>query len=371
VSGDLPPCTTTVASNPFPCRTATVNTTPPGIAWADAPQTGFRAYLKTATTPPAGVYPLSAGGVIRVPPVWIVNGGAAGTPDSIAIAYGDASLGNWTDANLTTVIPAANPATTNVTVGYDTAAAPKVLDALKFRGITAAPFTDFIVIMDPGLTPNVINNSLDHGCTLYQMSAALTLTSPNTTLPKGAATLGNNTWNSAADVANWVPGNGYTTTDGVRLIGTLRWYRFWIDTAANPPNLMMTDLSAGDSTQVLAEGIEDMQIAYGCDLNGNGRIEDNINRATGATPDRANDEWFLNTTATETSITVGNNCNQPDAIRITIMARSTTTDTALSTLTGNAKPVAEDQVDMTAPAADQFRHRMISTTVFLRNWGFW
>ena len=58
------------------------------------------------------------------------------------------------------------------------------------------------------------------------------------------------------------------------------------------------------------------------------------------------------------------NCNRPDAIRITLVARSITADTLLSGVAANAKPAVEDGV---AGAPDSFRHRVVTTTVFLRN----
>ena len=57
-------------------------------------------------------------------------------------------------------------------------------------------------------------------------------------------------------------------------------------------------------------------------------------------------------------------CNRPDAVRITLIARSITADTLLSAVTANAKPAIEDGV---AGTPDRFRHRVVTTTVFLRN----
>src|SRR2546421_555041 len=56
-------------------------------------------------------------------------------------------------------------------------------------------------------------------------------------------------------------------------------------------------------------------------------------------------------------------CLQPDAIRITLIARSLTPDSTMSGVPNNGKPVAEDGA---AGAVDQYRHRV--ATVSLHPW---
>jgi hypothetical protein len=57
-------------------------------------------------------------------------------------------------------------------------------------------------------------------------------------------------------------------------------------------------------------------------------------------------------------------CNRPDAVRVTLIARSLTSDSLLSGVAANAKPAVEDGV---AGTPDSFRHRVVTTTVFLRD----
>ena len=104
---------------------------------------------------------------------------------------------------------------------------------------------------------------------------------------------------------------------------------------------------------MLADGIEDLQVAYACDNIPRRR------RAARRLPTKLTDEWILNVAANPIPA-----CNRPDAVRITLIARSLTADTLLSGVTSNKKPAIEDGA---AGAVDSFRHRVVTTTVFPRN----
>jgi hypothetical protein len=152
---------------------------------------------------------------------------------------------------------------------------------------------------------------------------------------------------------------GATPTAGIRDIGTLNWVQFSIDATGQTPKLMMNRLDGSAGPQVLADGIEDLQIAYACDsqpaVTGDGDLSEGTDTAT-----KKADEWTYNVTG---DVPVAG-CNRPQAVRITIVARSTEADTTLAGLPGNAKPAVEDGV---AGATDTFRHRVMTTTVFPRN----
>jgi hypothetical protein len=55
---------------------------------------------------------------------------------------------------------------------------------------------------------------------------------------------------------------------------------------------------------------------------------------------------------------------RPQAVRLTIIARTTVGDENLANLAANAKPAVEDGV---AGARDNFRHRVLTTIVSPRN----
>jgi prepilin-type N-terminal cleavage/methylation domain-containing protein len=293
-------------------------------ALTSAPATGLRAYLNGT-------------GAIRIPPLWIVDG-VAGAPDTLTVAFGNGTFGNWSDAPLGASIPANTP-TTALTVA---AAVPPLIG--QFR------VDEFVVVLD---LPQVVNRAApllnDRGCTLYQ------ITQINANQLLHAST---SNWNPNANIAGMVPFTyGATATQsGIRHFGTLNWVRFAIrpGTSNTPPALTMQRLDLGTAAQVLADGIEDLQVAYACDNNKDGDVPDGVDRTT--------DEWRLNANG---EVAPAINCNRPNAVRITLIARSLTPDTLLASMTSNVKPAAENGA--AGAGADQFRHRVLTTTVFPRN----
>jgi prepilin-type N-terminal cleavage/methylation domain-containing protein len=293
----------------------------PPCGSATAPQTGLRAYR-------------SGTGFLRIAPLWIQNG-AAGAPDTLTIAYGLNASGNFTDATLASDVPAGQTTTdikvlTNETLGFRTGEFMMLVERSQANG--------------------------DRGCTLFQVTG----TAPATNvLLKDAA---GSSWNPVADVAAMVPFTyigGATPTGGVRNFGELTWIQFAIDSSGSaPPRLTMNRLDGTRGPEVLADGIEDMQIAYACDVAG-GAPDGNLDEGTDSGT-RRTDEWTYNESGDVEPI----GCSRPDAIRITLIARSLTPDTTLAAALGNAKPASEDGV---AGAVDQYRHRVATMAVYPRN----
>lgn len=321
----------------------------------------------TALAPPAtGLRAFRNGqGALRIPPLWIVNG-AGGAPDSITVAYGQGTFGNFRDTPLgATVTLSTDPITT-----------------LPPPPAPLNPFTsmfrpgEFIVLVDA--TANPANGIGDRGCSLFQITAV------NAVVNQLAHSIASE-WNPGvavpAHVAFPFPG-GAAAGGGIRHFGQLIWVQFTIgardddgdgnfdedgDGFVDVPALMMTrlDLPVGNPNrgpQVLAEGIEDLQVAFACDTNPPAALPgaasgDGI--LTESTPPDAADEWLLNAAGD----VPGPACNRPSAIRLTLIARSLSPDNTLTSI-ANAKPAVEDG----APGApDTFRHRVISTTIFPRN----
>jgi prepilin-type N-terminal cleavage/methylation domain-containing protein len=304
-----------------------VNATDPTPTGATPPQTGLRVY--------------NGGAMTRLAPLWIQNG-ANGTPDSITVVFGSGTFGNFSDVALGASIQrASDPVVTPI--GLTTA----------FR------VGEFVLALDttglPGGPPLG-----DRGCTAYQITG---IDAASNTLQKASTS----PWNPPGDVPGLVPFDyvgGAAPKAGLRDLGTLSWVRFFIDSTGASPRLMMARLDglAGPTTpQVLADGIEDLQIAYACDLD----------PAAPAGPDgvftegtdvgsRRADEWTYNVAGDVPPA----GCVRPQAVRLTIIARTTVGDDNLSGLIANAKPAAEDGV---AGARDNFRHRVLTTTVSPRN----
>ncbi len=339
-----------------------------------APTVGF-------PNPATGLRAFVVNSVVRIPPMWIVDG-AAGAPDQITVAFGTNTFGNTADSQLTQAV------STN-------------MDAIVSLG-TVYRANEFMLLVDSG-TPT-LRTDMDRGCTLFQITSV----TGNTLDHAG------NRWNAVGvlpalfppltlqcngpgcpGVPPAAPAFSYPvgTSGGVRNFGTLNWVRFFVDTTGMnntpsvPPRLMMDRLDGTNGPQVLSEGIEDMQIAYGCDIappllptdpigtptnpadgvmtEGTALVAPAAGAQAASEPTRLVDEWIFNTTqATGANESPRLDCNHPTAVRITLIARSSGIDPAILIGSNNFKPGIEDGL---AGPKDQYRHRVISTTVNPRN----
>jgi prepilin-type N-terminal cleavage/methylation domain-containing protein len=143
------------------------------------------------------------------------------------------------------------------------------------------------------------------------------------------------------------PGSGAYPV-GSHVIRAMR-ARFYISNLDGVPTLWMEP--EGRSAEPLAEGIEDMQIAYARDTNGDGMISE-----IGAAAN--DDEWAFNV-ASDTALTVGT----LRAVRITLIARAT------APATGTARFPRIGAEDRAVSGTDLFRRRVLRTTVEIRNLG--
>jgi type II secretory pathway pseudopilin PulG len=345
--------------------------------------------------PSAGLraYNAATGQMQRIPPLWIVDqedgtdtGIVAGT-DVITVAFGNKTSGTTFDSPLAGI--GVVSVASNVTIPLPSG------NAAMFQP------NEFIVLVgEPGMG----GNASDIGCTLLQVTSS-SASDPNNNFLVHAQ----NSWNPASNIPAMIPGTtGYgafapdqNLNTGVRNFGEFWWVRFAIRTKdangnylSNPgkcvstggsthdiPVLTMERLDGTAATtgpQVLAEGIEDLQVAFACDLDANGRLI--------ATNDQNTDEWKLDPNDTTIMLTRGAKCNQPSAIRLTLLARSLTEDNGINaSLTDNGRPAVENHAahaqnpypactdDLNDPNwnssnfQDQFRRRVLTTTVYPRN----
>jgi prepilin-type N-terminal cleavage/methylation domain-containing protein len=294
---------------------------PPG--GATAPQTGLRVFR-------SGV------GVFRIAPLWIQNG-VNGAPDALTVAYGNGASGTFSDAALGLDVPVGQP-----------------LSAIRtLAGETVKFFTNEFILLVHQEQPNG-----DRGCSLFQVTGTV----PGTNTLLHDPTL--SPWNANTNVANLIPftypGGTQAAQGRIRNFGQLTWVQFVIAQPAGlPPQLTMNRLEGGNGPEVLADGIEDMQIAYACDLAPAGAPDGVLTEGTDAAS-RLGDEWTYNQAGDVEQA----GCIRADGIRITLTARSLTPDNLLTTVSGNAKPAAEDGA---AGAADTFRHRVATVSVYPRN----
>jgi type IV pilus assembly protein PilW len=304
------------------CQTGTV---PPGNQ--AVPNTGIRAWHDQM-------------GAFRIPPIHI-NNGVAGAADEITFSFFTNASGNYVDGML-------NETITRTFNGSNI----KTLDSTPFRE------GEFIILFD--ITANPPNG--DRGCTMYHITgiagnSELAIVNPNSP------------WNSTGVTPpELVPFDYLPANTGIRNLGTLTSVRYFIDTTgapARPPRLMIDDMANPDPAQILADGVEDMQIAYACDTQPGGNPDGSLSEGTDAAS-RLADEWTYN----EAGDVPPPACGIPSAIRITLLGRSLNPDQSLFGTSGSGsvsnslKPAVEDGV---AGAPDAFRHRTLTTTVYPRN----
>jgi prepilin-type N-terminal cleavage/methylation domain-containing protein len=304
------------------CQTGTV---PPGST--TTPNTGIRAWYNGT-------------GAFRIPPIHIKNG-VAGAPDEITFSFFTNASGNYIDGNLDETIS-------------------RTFNGSNIKTADTTPFREgeFIILFD--ITANPPGG--DRGCTMYQITqvaGASDLAIVNPSSP----------WNATGQTPpelvpyDYLPGN-----TGIRNLGTLTSIRYFIDSTGAPtraPRLMIDDLANPDPPQMLADGVEDMQIAYACDTLPAGNPDGTLTEGTDAAS-RLADEWTYNQAGDVPPPT----CGVPSAIRLTLLGRSLTVEQNLLGTSGSGsasnslKAAVEDGV---AGAPDAYRHRTLTTTVYPRN----
>jgi len=128
--------------------------------------------------------------------------------------------------------------------------------------------------------------------------------------------------------------------------------RFYVEVGGDGvPTLMMDpDGDGPDAAEPLADGIEDLQIAVGVDVDGDGNLIEDGSTA---------DEWFYNAAgdADPPAVTV----TRWRALRLTVVARTLREHGEQTT---GVRPAAEDHP---AGTADVYRRRVLSAVIEIRN----
>lgn len=348
------------------------------------------------SVPAAGLRAYNNGVLQRIPPLWIVdqvdgaiaaNKGIVPGTDVITVAFGNRTSGTDFDSYLAAAVTSA--------AGPGTAVAGTMVKTLPGNS-SMFRSGEFMVLMGELGMGGALN---DRGCTLLQITNVNTTTdllehTNGAALCTQTAACAGSPWNpGAAAPAGMIPAGGTygipsplppatVTTNastGVRNFGDFWWVQFAIRTTdANGvalnntgiPSLTMWRIDQGGSPEVLAEGIEDLQVAYACDFLPAAGVGGTPPAGDGQLPDTgdANDEWILNSTADTVSLSSAQKCNQPTAVRITLIARSLTTDLSIdTTVLDNGRPAAENHAVHTSGERDGYRRRVLTTTVFPRN----
>jgi prepilin-type N-terminal cleavage/methylation domain-containing protein len=164
---------------------------------------------------------------------------------------------------------------------------------------------------------------------------------------------------------------------------TLNPLHFAIDVDHDPPRLMQWRKADKSDAQVVADGIEDMQIAWACDFNsGTGDIPTGMVTGSGAdqifyegnaSSNRQKDEWFSNVASdnepscylnTPVGCTVGTNCRKAPVgiVRITLVARTPAQELGKNQA---PRPAIEDRG--AATSNDNYQRAVLTTIVKPRN----
>ncbi|HEX8950808.1 MAG TPA: PilW family protein, partial [Polyangia bacterium] len=126
---------------------------------------------------------------------------------------------------------------------------------------------------------------------------------------------------------------------------------FGAASTANASMLMMNVNGAG--AQPLAEGVEDLQVAYGCDNDGDGLVTE---RGAAA----GDDEWLYNVAGEAPGTWSIANLR---TVRVTLIVKGTSIENSQGNLP--VRPAAEDHAAAAAP--DGFIRRVLRTEIAVRN----
>jgi prepilin-type N-terminal cleavage/methylation domain-containing protein len=321
---------------------------------ATRPQTGIRAYE------------MFSNAMQWIPPLWIVNNssdfGVVPATDIITVALGNQTSGTDVDILLALNVVSSTSATDITLAGVNTGSI--------FRQ------WDFILLLNTPDWGYGTDPVVDRGCTMFQVTADPT---GATTLARAATAsqAGDIVWNPSTDIAEMLPPGGYTGgAAGVRNFGQLTWVRFFVQTGDNGiPNLMMQQRNLGGTAgnpQVLAEGIEDLQVSFACDTGTLGtynltNLDGQLNEGNGDAA-RQSDEWWNNVPDDNLpAFGTPGYCNLPTAVRVTLVARSLTPDDLIDPTSAYNGPRNIEDHRPSSPPPDSFRRRVLSTTVYPRN----
>jgi prepilin-type N-terminal cleavage/methylation domain-containing protein len=342
-----------------------------------------------ATRPATGVRsvdPQTGTAMQWIPPLWIVNNACCTNADCTSPSC---PTGTNSEASLHV-----RPATDILTVAFGNRTSGTDVDAIMNSPFTntgdpislngtgtggmfrVGEFVLLLVTPDWGWGTNPV---VDRGCTMFVISSITPGASDNLLHQHGAPPTD---WNPSGNVAGMLPPSGYAAnSSGVRNFGTLTWVSFFIKQEGNGlPRLMMQQRhlsGTASEAQILAEGIEDLQISFACDTgDAAGANLDNLDGQLNEGVDddgRKRDEWRNNVPGDvfpALADAAPGYCNLPTAVRITLVARTLGPDDLIDPTTGNGPLDIEDhRFPRPLPPAltDQFRRRVLTTTVYPRN----
>ena len=332
------------------------------------PQTGLRAFDDSTSTE----------SMQWIPPLWIVNNSTKdanvlANTDILTVAFGNRTSGADTDAGLQDPITSPTDAV-NLSLLGSGPCCGQMFRLGEFALLMALPQWAYGATVTP-----------DRGCTLLQITSdptgGSTLVHAHA-LPAGTPADTARIWNPSSNLLlTMLPAGGYVggfASSGVRDFGQLVWVRFYVgnNPSSGVPSLWMQrlDLPAANqgSPQLLAEGVEDLQVAFACDTGPNDShdlTKPDGNLWSGTTDDDRKKDEFWNNVPGDGLPDLGTQgfCNIPAVLRVTLVARSLTPDDLIDTGVTNNGPLDIEDHRYTTRPQDQFRRRVLTTTVYPRN----
>jgi prepilin-type N-terminal cleavage/methylation domain-containing protein len=330
-----------------------------------------------ATRPQVGLraFDAASGNMQWIPPLWIVNNSSASSDatlgvipgtDVISVAFGNRTSGTDVDATLA--------------LNLASAASTSTISLASTGGATTGDMFrqgEFILLLQTPPWGFGSDPQNDRGCSMFQVTAN---PAGGITLAHAASAInsGDIVWNPAADVPGMIPGGGYVGgSAGVRNFGQLTWITFFVQMGKSGiPNLMMWQRHLSGTSgapQILAEGIEDLQVSFACDTGSLGLYDlTGLNGQLDEGPydnSRQQDEWWNNVPSdTLPAINTNGFCNLPTAVRLTLVVRTLAPDDLIDTnVTTNGPIDVEDHRYSSPRPTDHFRRRVLTTTVYPRN----
>jgi hypothetical protein len=301
----------------------------------------------------ANVWPTGAASPLVLRPITFTDGGTTGT-DSITITWfepinvgaGNAALPTGVQWKADGTTPTINVVPVGVgAVGPEGAqgfmSPGQPCGGATFSGNTLALIYSLQTTPPPS----------ERECWIFQVTGAVCSPTPQlTTVARipAASIMGAVAPPYTARAAAVYDGSAYNISN----LGVQRRVVYAINSTTNPPQLERT-LDTG-TPQVVALGIEDLQIAPGCDVNANGQID----LEPGTDTARANDEWFRNVDGDNVPAT----CTSYPQVRVSLVSRTLEQDPGW---TVGVRPKVENHAGGTTN--DGFHRRVLSQVVSAQN----
>jgi hypothetical protein len=302
-------------------------------------------------------WPSGSSAPTTIYPVAMVDGGNSAS-DTLTLNYSLSASGGAADASLTAAVAGGTAAGTVFT-------SSTVLALTDLRGFLSSSggslcggawaFTGAGTPANPypiALLYNVIDSSTE--CSMVQVTGV--------TVTNSATCAGNLTHASSASapynpssISGTYTAPAYPSGMQVSNLGTLYSITYSIDSTTDPNNpRLVRDDGLGGGPQVVAYGVEDLQVVPACDVNNNLRIDP---EGSGG---KSSDEWFYNIDADSVSAT----CKTYPQVRVSMVVRADNPDPSF---TLGQRPALENRA--AATTSDQFYRRVLSATLPVPNVG--